>query len=550
MDGAICEQVEGRALVEKSLGGIERTLVEAFQALQASRVHTARDLAKTALFAARDGGHDFIEAKSLECIAHCDRVLQRTRRASEASRRAARLYERLGNSIGESSALNLYAHSCMLLGRTDEALEAALLSVQLSQSDGPTAESVFAYNSLGLAYCWSGNPEKAATSLDIAIGLAGHCDPPVSAYQPKLNQVFVEAIRVSLERYRTGELPGLHGMGHLVRQCRRYERSGESLEFSPGMLPAARIVSAAMKTLYCAWSGQLENADFYVERARRLLGESATWLAGCVHWAVGEVAWVRGELERAEAAFDKMKACATQVEHEKLACHAHLLSSQLHECRGRPDLALAELKALHVREQRMQAESVASRESIAKWQIGVRRHERHLEHALRASRQFERWSFEDTLTGIANRRAFERALAQALPAAIATGRPLSLAMIDIDRFKSVNDTYSHQVGDQALKAIAAILSGVVREKDVAARLAGDEFVILFCDADAAAAADVVARIHRAVEEHDWNAIAPGLTLSLSIGVSQAMEGDTAEAMLRRSDQSMYAAKPNWDESAY
>ena len=550
MDGASSERVNEKVPFEESVGDIERTLVAAFQALKAARVHTARDLAKTALFAARDAGHDFIEAKSLECIAHCDRVLQRTRRSSEASRRAARLYERLGNAIGESSALNLYAHSCMLLGRTDEALEAALLSVQLSQSDGPTPEAVFAYNSLGLSYCWSGNPEKAATCLDIAIGLAGSCDPPVSAYQPKLNQVFVEAIRISLARYRTGEMPSLQAMSHLIRQCRRFERSGESLEFAPGMLPAARIVSASMKTLYCAWGGALDNADLYALRAQRLLGDGGTWLAACVHWAVGEVAWVRGELDQAEASFEKMKVSATEVEHEKLACHAYLLLSQLHDLRSRPDLALAELKALRVRELRMQAESVASRESAAKWQIGARRHERHLEHALLASRQFERWSFEDTLTGIANRRSFERALAQRLPTAIATGRPLSLAMIDIDRFKAVNDTYSHQAGDLALKTIARILIDSVRDKDVAARLAGDEFVVLFCDADAVKVAEVVARIHRAVDEHDWDAIAPGLRISLSIGVSQAVEGDTAESIMHRSDRSMYAVKPGWDTSAY
>ena len=550
MDGASSDQVKERAPRVEGTGDIERTLVAAFQALENTRVHAARDLAKTALFAAREGGHDFLEAKSLECIAHCDRVLQRTRRSSEASRRAARLYERLGHAIGESSALNLFAHSCMLLGRTDEALEAALLSVQLAQSDGPTPEAVFAYNSLGLAYCWSGNPEKAATCLDIAIGLANSCDPPVSAYQPKLNQVFVEAIRVSLSRYRTGEMPSLLAMSHLVRQCRRFERSGDSLEFSPGMLPAARIVSASMKTLYCAWGGALDNADLYAARAQRLLGDGATWLAACVHWAVGELAWTRGELDGAEAAFEKMKLSATRVEHEKLACHAHLLLSQVHELRGRPDLALEELKALRGREQRMQAESVASRESIAKWQIGARRHEQHLEHALVAARQFERWSFEDTLTGIANRRSFERTLAQRLPTALATGRPLSLAMIDIDRFKAVNDNFSHQVGDQALKTIANILSRSVREKDVAARLAGDEFVVLFCDADAQTVADVVARIHAAVDDHDWDAVAPGLKVSLSIGVSHAVEGDTAEAILHRSDRSMYAVKPGWDTSAY
>ena len=533
------------ALPGRGEASAERRLGAAFRALSANDIRLARQLAKFALLAARDGGHDFIEAKSLECIAHCDRVLQQARRSSEASRRAARLYERLGNPVGESSALNLFAHSCMLLGRTDEALEASLLSVQLSQSNSASSEAVFAYNGLGMAYCWSGNHDKASTSLDICIGLAGSCDPPVSAYQPKLNQLFVEAHRLSSLRYQTGELPSLQRMNNLVRQCRRIERSGDDLEFSPGMLPAARLVSTTMKALHCAWSAEFDSADRYVERSLRRLGEAVTWLDACVHWAAGELAWARRDFVGAEAAFEAMRAAATQVEHEKLACHAHLLLSQLYEVQAKSEAAVKELKALRIREQRMQADSVVSRETTAKWQIGARRNERHLEHALQASRQFERWSFEDTLTGIANRRALERALVQSLPIAIATGRPLSVAMIDINRFKAVNDTFTHQVGDRALQAIAAILTKSVRGRDVAARLAGDEFVVLIDDADAATVAELVGRIEQAVDDFDWDAIAPGLKVSVSIGVSQAIEGDTVESLMHRSDKSMYAAKPGW-----
>ena len=160
------------AKAEAGGAAIEQTLDAANDALQRHDAHRARELAKSGLVAARQQGDDFNESRCLLCIAQCDRVLQRTRRSSEASRRAARLFERLADAAGESSALNLFAHSCMLLGRTDEALEAALLSVQLSQSEGPTSGAVFAYNGLGMAYCWGGNHAKAATSLDIAIGLA------------------------------------------------------------------------------------------------------------------------------------------------------------------------------------------------------------------------------------------------------------------------------------------------------------------------------------------------------------------------------------------
>jgi len=88
----------------------------------------------------------------------------------------------------------------------------------------------------------------------------------------------------------------------------------------------------------------------------------------------------------------------------------------------------------------------------------------------------------------------------------------------------------------------------VRERDLAARLAGDEFIVLFSDADAATAGEVVTRIQYAIASFDWGAIAPGLRVSLSIGLSEAVAGDTVESIVHRSDKSMYSekARPRWE----
>ena len=237
--------------------------------------------------------------------------------------------------------------------------------------------------------------------------------------------------------------------------------------------------------------------------------------------------------------------CALAVEHERMACLAHLLLVQVFELQGKTDMAQLESRSLRAREHRMATESMSSREAVVMWQLGARQSERHLEQALVASRQFERWSFEDALTGIANRRCFERALAERLPVFVASGRPLTVAMVDLDQFKSVNDVYTHQVGDRVLKTVASVLASSVRENDLAARLAGDEFVVLFADADELVAAEICARISEAIDGFDWNSIAPGLRISVSIGVSQAVAGDTVESLVHRSDKSMYTVKPGW-----
>ncbi len=221
----------------------------ALRALDRGMYVESRNLAHSVLTAATSRGDLHLEAKALACLAHCDRVTQRLRRASETARRAAQLFQRVGDIEGETMALNTLSHSCMLLGRIDESVEAAMLSVTLCDSTAPTPTTVVAHNCLGMAYCWSGNFEKANASLETAIHLAARCVRPMSSFEPKLNQLWVEAARLADGRYQTGILGNLRRMGGLVRECRRLERSGEELTFMPGMLPIARTISASLKGL-------------------------------------------------------------------------------------------------------------------------------------------------------------------------------------------------------------------------------------------------------------------------------------------------------------
>lgn len=524
---------------------VDQALRQAFRALDHGLYQESRGLAQSVLIAAKASMDLHLEAKALACLAHCDRVTQRLRRSSETARRAAQLFQRVGDTEGETMALNTLCHACMLLGRNDEAVEAAMLSVTLCDATSPTPTTVVAHNGLGMAHCWSGNFEKADASLETAIHLAARCVRPMSPYQPKLNQLWVEAARLADARYQTGAMPSLKRMSALVRECRRLERSGDELTFMPGMLPIARTISVSMKGLYSAWQGAIDNARIYADRAIGSLGGTMTWLDALVRWVLAELAWAQGDWEGTEAAFVEMRNCASAVEHEQLACLAQLLLIQVFELQGKTAMAQLEARSLRARERRMSAESMNGREAVVKWQLGARQSERHLEQALMASKQFERWSFEDALTGIANRRRFEQALAERLPASVAASRPLTVAMVDLDHFKAVNDTYTHQVGDRVLKTVATVMASSIRENDLAARLAGDEFVVLFSDADADAAAEICGRIRDAVAGFDWDSIANGLHVTVSIGVSQAVAGDTVETILHRSDKSMYTVKPGW-----
>ena len=120
--------------------------------------------------------------------------------------------------------------------------------------------------------------------------------------------------------------------------------------------------------------------------------------------------------------------------------------------------------------------------------------------------------------------------------------PVCVALIDLDEFKRINDTYSHAAGDDVLRSVAQAIKAAVRESDLPARYGGDEFVILFRRTTIDMARQVCGRIQAAVAELRWERWSPALQVSASIGVSQAQAGDTGASLIQRSDVAMFGAK--------
>ncbi|WP_439576169.1 PleD family two-component system response regulator [Phreatobacter sp.] len=151
----------------------------------------------------------------------------------------------------------------------------------------------------------------------------------------------------------------------------------------------------------------------------------------------------------------------------------------------------------------------------------------------------------DGLTGLHNRRYMENHLATLLEQAAMRGKPLSVLMLDIDYFKSVNDTYGHDAGDDVLREFAQRLKRNVRGIDLACRLGGEEFVVVMPDTDAGVASIVAERIRSRVAGEPF-AVQKGenaLDITVSIGMAQRLPEDGgADALFRRADQALYRAK--------
>jgi diguanylate cyclase (GGDEF)-like protein len=148
----------------------------------------------------------------------------------------------------------------------------------------------------------------------------------------------------------------------------------------------------------------------------------------------------------------------------------------------------------------------------------------------------------DALTGVDSRARFDAHLASAHAAARRAGRPLGLAMLDIDHFKRINDTHGHAAGDAVLRRLGALLRAGVRPGDRVARLGGEEFAIVFADASMAQARAVCERLRRRVQWHAWAELVADLPVTLSVGLADAGTSATPEAACAEADRRLYAAK--------
>ena len=131
------------------------------------------------------------------------------------------------------------------------------------------------------------------------------------------------------------------------------------------------------------------------------------------------------------------------------------------------------------------------------------------------NRKLSTLAITDSLTGLRNHRAFHQELTRLFALSARHGRPLSLVLIDVDRFKSYNDEFGHPAGDEVLRRLGGQLTALAREMDIAARYGGEEFALILPESDGIAAIGAAERMRRAIEAIDW----PHRKITASFGVA-------------------------------
>ncbi len=156
--------------------------------------------------------------------------------------------------------------------------------------------------------------------------------------------------------------------------------------------------------------------------------------------------------------------------------------------------------------------------------------------------QLDELAHQDPLVHLPNRRSFLASLDRLIERADRLGRPAAMLFVDVDGLKTINDTFGHRVGDEALQEIAKLLLSSVRKTDCVARMGGDEFGILLDQTDEQRAWQMALRIVETVVGSQFCVDGTCVRLSVAVGVGMIQPGDTSQAVMERADKEMYRVK--------
>jgi diguanylate cyclase len=159
-----------------------------------------------------------------------------------------------------------------------------------------------------------------------------------------------------------------------------------------------------------------------------------------------------------------------------------------------------------------------------------------------ANKRIEELAELDELTGSFNRRCIMRMLDEEVSRFRRTRAPCSIALIDLDWFKRINDTYGHPTGDEVLRTFAITVFANIRNFDRFGRFGGEEFLLVLPDTTQEAAARILDRLRMIIADLDWSAFSPGMRVTVSAGITALKNDDTPDTVLARADDALYRAK--------
>jgi diguanylate cyclase (GGDEF)-like protein len=438
------------------------------------------------------------------------------------------------------------------LGDVPQALDNHLAALEIEEALGNDAGRAATLRTIGVVYSRSGDPQTGLDYFSQSLALCERMGDDV------------------------GRAKTLNNIGVNLNDLRRHEESLAALQKALALYEAAGLAlqqSGTLVNLGLTLEKLGRPADAEASFHRALALAEATGHMYCVVDAMlslGRLAAAQGRTADARARLETALAGALQFRLKQATSECHDALASLHERCGDHAKALSHYREFHALEREVllksserQLKAVQTRYQLAAAQREAEIHRlRHVEladanaeleqlnNSLRAAdeqktrllERLERQTYEDSLTGLPNRRLLEKRFADEFSRAARHTRPLAVALIDVDHFKRINDRHSHAVGDAALRELARLLAASVRHTDFIARLGGEEFVMLLVETDAESARAACEKLRETVAAHDWKRVHTALALTVSIGYSADTAVPGFERMLAVADRHLYVAK--------
>jgi two-component system cell cycle response regulator len=235
-------------------------------------------------------------------------------------------------------------------------------------------------------------------------------------------------------------------------------------------------------------------------------------------------------------AFDGLRLCSRVRSHERTRNLPILIIADLDD---RPKV----LRALELGVNDYLTRPIDRNELLARVSTNIRQ-KLYADRLRQSVQQSIEMALYDPLTGLNNRRSFERRLPSMIETARARSAALTMMVLDIDHFKRVNDTYGHDIGDLVLKGFGAGLEEAVRGGDLICRLGGEEFVVVMPGVDTTEAARIAERVRTATERRDFalDSAAGAVSITVSIGLAEWRENWDSGELYRHADRALYLSK--------